>query len=232
MQQTSLIFGSLFAFTLVTSACSEDSEDSNESVQWAITSPAFTDGAPLPLEATCDGKPFAEGTIPQLDWTNGPEGTQSYAVIFKVPSIIDRNDPETMASAYNRGFHWVIWDIPANIRQIPAGTGAAEFPPEVPGARQWASRNQFRFFPACPNFDPTMERATETYSFTLYALPAPILDFPPKQDGVNNYTRTIHDTIEAVAIAKTELRGTSNAFATTEPPMVDPATVMYPAPRP
>ena len=42
----------------------------------------------------------------------------------------------------------------------------------------------------------------------------------------------IHDYIESVAIAKTELTFTSNALSAAAPPTVDPATVKYPSARP
>jgi len=42
-----------------------------------ITSPAFADGAPIPDENTCNGKPFGSGTSPALEWANAPQHTMS-----------------------------------------------------------------------------------------------------------------------------------------------------------
>jgi phosphatidylethanolamine-binding protein (PEBP) family uncharacterized protein len=202
---------------------------------WAITSSAFADGAAIPVSATCDGHPFGFGTSPALVWNAGPTTAMSYAIVFKDLSVMQRNDPTTAAAAYNRAFHWVIWDIPTTVRALPAMLGAAEFPSEVPGARQWAVRNQFGYLGPCPNSDPAADPSThviDTYSFTLYALSVPILTYPDPQPGLNNYTRTIHDYLETVAISKTELRGTSNAVATEAPPPLDASMLKFPSARP
>jgi hypothetical protein len=199
---------------------------------WALTSPSFTSGGAMPAEDTCDGHEFASGGNPELDWTDGPAGTKSYALVLKDLSIIAKNDPTVL----NRAFHWVIWDIPTTIaHKIPTGMGDMEFPPEVAGARQWANRNQFGYFPPCPNNDPTADPAThvtDNYSLSLYAIDKEILDYPAPDPAVTNYTRTIHDTIESVAIGKTELLFTSNAASTAAPPALDPTTIKYPSARP
>jgi phosphatidylethanolamine-binding protein (PEBP) family uncharacterized protein len=202
---------------------------------WSITSPTLASGAAFPADATCDGHAFATGKSPELNWTDGPTGTMSYAIVLKDLSIIQNNDPATNATVYNRGFHWVIWDIPASIHKLPAMLGSAEFPTEVAGARQWAIRNQFGYFGPCPNSDPTADASTHTtdmYSFTLYALDAPVLAYPAMAAGVNNYTRTITDYLETVKIGKAELRGTSNAASSEAPPALDPTTIMFPSARP
>jgi phosphatidylethanolamine-binding protein (PEBP) family uncharacterized protein len=187
----------------------------------------------MPAQFTCDGHDFASGDNPELEWTAGPAGTKSYAIVLKDLSIIGKNDPT--AAAYNRGFHWIIWDIPTTVPfKIQHGMGDAEFPPEVPGARQWANRNQFGYFPPCPNNDPTADpstHVTDNYSLTLYAFDKAILDYPAMDAAVVNYTRTIDDYIETVAIGKTELLFTSNAASTAAPPPLDPTTVKYPSPR-
>ena len=40
---------------------------------FAITSPAFSDGDPIPDAHTCDGKAFGSGYSPELDWAKGQE---------------------------------------------------------------------------------------------------------------------------------------------------------------
>jgi phosphatidylethanolamine-binding protein (PEBP) family uncharacterized protein len=169
----------------------------------------------MPAQYTCDGHEFASGDNPELHWTAGPTATKSYAIVLKDLSIVTNN--ASTSAVYNRGFHWVIWDIPTNIAfKIPHGMGDAEFPSEVPGARQWANRNQFGYFPPCPNNDPTADpstHVTDNDSLTLYAIDKAILDYPAMDPNVVNYTRTIDDYIASVAIAKTELLFTSNARA-------------------
>lgn len=64
---------------LFAAGCGDDEQEA-----FTLTSPAFADGAPLPAEYTCSGKNFPNSgqpptphTLPELNWTPGPEGTQS-----------------------------------------------------------------------------------------------------------------------------------------------------------
>src|SRR5690606_30634079 len=116
----------------------------NSASGWAISSPAFSEGDELPNENTCAGREFAVGSSPELNWTDGPEGTQSYALVLKHLAIVEDVDPTS--PDYAKGFMWVIWDIPPSVRKLPANLGRDAFPPEVPGAQQWAIRNQFGYF--------------------------------------------------------------------------------------
>ncbi|WP_184542439.1 YbhB/YbcL family Raf kinase inhibitor-like protein [Mucilaginibacter sp. FT3.2] len=51
---------------------------------------------------------------PELTWQNAPEGTQSFAI-----TMYDPNAPT--GSGW---WHWVIFDIPANIHQLKQGAGS------------------------------------------------------------------------------------------------------------
>jgi phosphatidylethanolamine-binding protein (PEBP) family uncharacterized protein len=207
---------------------------------WILSSAAFHHGETIPDAFTCEGGDFASGAFPGLDWTGGPPGTKSYAVVFVDASIMENNDPVSSAAAYNRAFHWAIWDVPATADGLPAALGEDddEFPEAVPGARQWAVRNQFGFFPPCPNSDPAAVDAatlvTDEYAFILYALDAEIFDFPEASTDPTsfNYTRTLFDALEAsdAVIGRIELRGTSDALSVAPPgPRGD---TQYPEPRP
>ncbi len=82
-----------------------------------VTSSGFTNGGTLP--ATAPGPASngcsvsGTGTSPALAWTAGPSGTQSYMI-----TMFDTDAPTGL------GFvHWLIFDIPASVTNIPAGYG-------------------------------------------------------------------------------------------------------------
>ena len=54
-----------------------------------------------------------ENISPQLSWENAPQGTQSFAV-----TIYDKDAPT------GSGFwHWVIFNIPADVKELKSGAG-------------------------------------------------------------------------------------------------------------
>jgi Raf kinase inhibitor-like YbhB/YbcL family protein len=89
-------------------ACSSPSSEEASSMADAmqLTSPAFTDGGAIPQEYTCDGGDVS----PPLAWDGVPEGTDSFALIV--------TDPDA------GGFvHWVLVDIPGDVRELAEGEG-------------------------------------------------------------------------------------------------------------
>ena len=70
-----------------------------------ITSTAFSEGNMIPQEYTCDG----EDVSPPLAWHGVPDGATSLALIC--------DDPDAPMGTW---IHWVLFDIPAHIRELPA----------------------------------------------------------------------------------------------------------------
>ena len=69
-----------------------------------LTSPEFKKNATIPSQFTCE----AEDISPQIQWTNPPPGTKSFALIS--------DDPDAPGGTW---VHWVIWNIPADDRELP-----------------------------------------------------------------------------------------------------------------
>lgn len=113
-----------------------------------FTSPAFTDGSPIPRKHTCD----AEDLSPPLAWTGLPAGVRSLALIC--------DDPDAPAGTW---VHWVLYNLPATTAGLPEGVPAAE---RAQGALQ--GRNDFGRLgyggPCPPRGKP------HRYFFKLYAL--------------------------------------------------------------
>jgi phosphatidylethanolamine-binding protein (PEBP) family uncharacterized protein len=193
-----------------------------------ISSPDFGSCMPIPASATCDGKPFPQGSSPKLTWSAGPSGTMSYAVVLKDLSVLARTDPTD--PNYNRGYHYVMWDIPTTVTMLPAGMMDGFASPDVPGAAQWSNFNNYGFFGPCPNFDPTMPTDyNDSYAFEVYALPTAKADVPAPQSGMST-VRLLDDSFKLVALAVAEYRGTSSAHSSGIPCGVLPPMTQPPCP--
>jgi len=66
---------------------------------FAVTSPAFSEGAAVPTRFTCDGNDVP----PPIRVSNPPKGTKSFAVIM--------DDPDAPRGTFT---HWLAYDIPAS----------------------------------------------------------------------------------------------------------------------
>ncbi|HKW40778.1 MAG TPA: YbhB/YbcL family Raf kinase inhibitor-like protein [Gemmatimonadales bacterium] len=121
---------------------------------FTLTSPAFVDGAPIPVPHTCDGP----DTSPPVAWAGAPAGTRTFALIM--------DDPDAPAGAW---VHWVLYNLPAATAELPDTIAKVEAL-DLGGARQ--GRNDFRhpgYGGPCPPPGPA-----HRYFFKLYALDVPL----------------------------------------------------------
>ena len=113
---------------------------------FALTSSAFENNGAIPAKYTCDGANIS----PALTWNEPPAGTVSFALIV--------DDPDAVSVAGHVWDHWVLFNLPAEIRSLDAGTRAPE------GSLQGiSSGGRISYEGPCP---PSQHR----YNFTLYAL--------------------------------------------------------------
>ena len=71
-----------------------------------LSSSGFKNNQGIPREYTCDGSDIS---VP-LSWKNAPDGTKSFALIA--------DDPDAPRGTW---VHWVMYDIPADARELAAG---------------------------------------------------------------------------------------------------------------
>lgn len=82
-----------------------------------LTSPNLRPGGSVPEDHVLDGFGCAGGNIsPAFDWEGAPAGARSYALTLF--------DPD--APTGSGWWHWVVFDIPAEVRALPAGAGDPE----------------------------------------------------------------------------------------------------------
>ncbi len=122
--------------------------------QFRLTSPAFKQGARIPVRFTCRGA----GTSPPLSWTLPPKGTRSFA--------IELEDPD--ASVQGGFTHWLGWGIKASARGLAAGQAAP-----VSGRN---GTGTLGYTGPCP------PSGVHHYHFTLYALNLGRLPVAPGAD--------------------------------------------------
>ena len=118
-----------------------------------LMSPAFADGARLPVRFTADG----EGVSPPLVWTDPPAGTAGFCLVVE--------DPD--APAPNPLVHAVVWGLPPGERRLEEGAIARDGQGGHDGRD--VGRNSFLGEGWLPP-DPPTGHGAHHYAFQLFAL--------------------------------------------------------------
>lgn len=134
--------------------------------KFTLSSPTIKPNSTLGQEQVfngfgCSGKNVSPG----LKWTAGPKETKSYAVTVY--------DPD--APTGSGWWHWVVYNIPADVTELSAGAGDVTGKLLPQGAAQ--GRTDFGtagFGGACPPQGDKPHR----YIFTVYALKTEKIDVP------------------------------------------------------
>lgn len=198
-----------------------------------LTSDSFKDGAAIPGEfafAVQDAKShvaLSSNRNPQLAWTDVPEGTESFALIVHDPDVPSKGDDvnqegrEVPASLPRVDFyHWLLIDIPAEMREIAAGsqsdgiTPHGKRGPAAPGRMRHGINSYTQWFASDPQMEgdyfgydgpcpPWNDSIVHHYIFTLYALDINELDFEGEVTAEN-----IQAAMKGHVLAEASLTGT------------------------
>ncbi len=151
-----------------------------------LISPAFEHGARIPRKHTGEG----EDVSPPLRWEGAPPGTRAFALIC--------DDPDAERVAGIVWDHWLIWNLPAETRDLPENVARTPTLPALGGARQgrnsWPRTGYNGPMPP-PGSGP------HRYRFRLYALNAP-LDVAP-----NARRPALEAAMQGRVLAEAELVG-------------------------
>ena len=119
---------------------------------FTLSSPAFTNGAEIPVKYTCDGNDVS----PELEWMNPPEKTRSYALVVE--------DPDAPDGTFT---HWILYNLPAELSSLPEGA-------REPGASGQNDFEEVGYGGPCP----PPGHGDHRYYFRLHALDVESLDLP------------------------------------------------------
>jgi len=120
---------------------------------FTLTTSAFHNQGEIPVQYTGDGKNMS----PPLQWTGEPRNTRAFALLVDDP---DAPSPQPWV-------HWVIYDIPADVHQLPEGVPTQAELDQPPGAEQGMnSRHTIGY----EGPQPPKGHGWHHYHFKLYAL--------------------------------------------------------------
>lgn len=142
-----------------TSAAGED--------DFTLTSPAMADGGTLPADLKCE-RDGGDGLSPPISWTQGPDGTEGYAVIM-------HHYPRGRVEGVNPPSHyWLLWNIPATTQGLARGN-----PTSIGDEGSDKDIRRTGYTPPC-----SPPGSAHQYTITVYALSAP-LESLPDQDNID-----------------------------------------------
>lgn len=149
-----------------------------------LQSSDFVHQSEIPSRFTCDG----ENISPALSWSGVPQNTKSLALIVDDP---DAPDPAAPKMTW---VHWVLYNIPPTLQEIPRNIAANDLPPTVrQGKNDWKRTG---YGGPCPPI------GRHRYFHKLYALDTelPDLNEPNKAQ--------LEKAMQGHIIGQTELVGT------------------------
>jgi Raf kinase inhibitor-like YbhB/YbcL family protein len=147
-----------------------------------LSSPAFSDGGPIPERYTRDG----ENVSPPLKWSGVPDGAKSLVLVV--------DDPDAPRGTFG---HWAVFNIFPDADGLPEAEGGKPGP-DAPRQGKNDFGNAYYDGP-----EPPKGHGIHHYHFRLAALDVPSLDVPG-QVGVER----IWEEARKHALEEAELVGT------------------------
>ncbi len=150
----------------------------------SLRSSVFNEDGVIPLKYTCEGDDVA----PPLAWDGVPENAQSLVLIVDDPDAPDPDAPKMI------WVHWVVYNIPADVKGLPEGASADILPAGAEeGLNDW---NNIGYGGPCPPV------GRHRYFFKLFAIDTVLknLDTPTKAE--------LETAVQGHVIAQAELIGT------------------------
>ncbi len=128
-----------------------------------LTSSAFGPNRSIPSRYTCDGADIS----PPLRWSSAPPYTRNFALIVTDPDAPDPKHP------LRTWIHWVVYNLPASIRELRPGKSLHMPAGTASGLNSWGKRG---YGGPCPPI------GRHHYVFRLYALDTHLgFDHPPSR---------------------------------------------------
>lgn len=169
---------------------------------------------------------FAGNRNPHLAWSGVPVGTRSFALICvdpDAPTVPDdvNQDGRTVPIDLPRGpfYHWVVVDLPADLREIPEGSHCSEVRPKgkppgpTPHGGLQGSNDYTGWFAGNPDMEgayhgydgpapPWNDERVHGYRFQLFALDVPTLGLTGSFTGAD-----VAAAVQAHQIGRAEIMG-------------------------
>ena len=153
--------------------------------QLTVQSSAFSDQGAIPKKHTCEGRDLS----PPLSWSGVPAVAKTLALIVDDP---DAPSPEPWV-------HWVLYKIPANLREIPEGIPPARSVTKPSGLLQ--GKNSWGGV-GWRGPSPPRGHGVHHYHFKLYALDVPM----PDKAGLEK--RALLEAMKGHVLGEVEIVGT------------------------
>jgi len=131
-----------------------------------VSTPVFKGGGTIPLAQVCV-RYHGNNQSPALSWSGEPAGTKSFAITM--------SDPDAPTGS---GFwHWIVFNIPASVHNLPAGAGDANSKLLPEGAGQGRNDAGISHYsgPCPPEGDPPHHYQITVFAVKVEQLPVDAL---------------------------------------------------------